>query len=174
VLIKLVFYPLSAKSYQSMAALRQLHPQLQAIKARHGQDQQKAAQETIELYRREKINPFGGCLPVLIQIPVFIALYSTLLGSVELRHAPFVLWIVDLSSKDPYYVLPCLMGLTMLIQQKLNPPAGDPLQEKVMMGLPILFTTIFLNFPAGLVLYWLVNNSLSILQQWFVMRPRNV
>ena len=124
----------------------------------------------MELYKQEKVNPLGGCLPILIQIPVFIALYWVLIESVELRHAPFMLWITDLAAADPYHVLPIIMGLTMLIQQKLNPAPPDPMQAKVMMFLPVVFTILFLNFPAGLVLYWTVNNSLSILQQWYITR----
>lgn len=168
VLIKLAFYHLSAKSYRSMAAMRNLQPRLAALKARYGDDRQKLTQETMALYKAEKVNPLGGCLPILVQIPVFIALYWMILESVELRQAPFILWIRDLSVKDPYYILPILMGVTMFIQQKLNPPPADPTQAKVMQFLPIFFTALFLNFPAGLVLYWVVNNTLSILQQWFI------
>lgn len=170
VLIKLVFYHLSAKSYKSMAAMRKLQPKLQALKERFGEDRQKLTQATMELYKKEKINPLGGCLPIIVQIPVFIALYWVLLESVELRQAPFILWIHDLSVKDPYFILPIIMGLTMFIQQKLNPPPPDPVQAKMMNFLPIVFTFLFISFPAGLVLYWVVNNSLSILQQWYVMR----
>lgn len=170
VLIKLAFYHLSAKSYRSMASMRNLQPRLQALKERYGDDKQKLTQATMELYKAEKVNPLGGCLPILVQIPVFIALYWMLLESVELRQAPFILWIHDLSTKDPYYVLPILMGITMFVQQRLNPPPPDPTQAKVMQFLPIFFTALFLNFPAGLVLYWVVNNTLSILQQWFIMR----
>lgn len=170
VLIKLAFFHLSAKSYRSMAAMRKLQPRLQSLKERHGDDRQKLTQATMELYKTEKINPLGGCLPMVVQIPVFIALYWVLLESVELRQAPFILWIHDLSTKDPYFILPILMGLTMFVQQKLNPPPPDPVQAKVMMFLPVIFTALFLNFPAGLVLYWVVNNSLSILQQWHIMR----
>lgn len=170
VLIKLAFYYLSAKSYRSMAAMRNLQPRLQALKERHGDDRQKLTQATMELYKTEKINPLGGCLPMIVQIPVFIALYFVLIESVELRQAPFILWIHDLSLKDPYYVLPILMGITMFIQQRLNPPPSDPTQAKIMQFLPIIFTFLFLSFPAGLVLYWIVNNTLSILQQWHIMR----
>jgi YidC/Oxa1 family membrane protein insertase len=167
-LIKLAFYHLSAKSYRSMARMRQLQPQLEAIKQRYGEDKQKIMQETMALYKKEGVNPMGGCLPILVQIPVFIALYWVLLESVDLYQAPFILWIRDLSAPDPYYVLPVLMGLTMFIQQKLSPPPADPTQEKVMLLMPILFTALFLYFPAGLVLYWVVNNTLSILQQWYI------
>lgn len=168
VCVKLIFYPLSAASYRSMAAMRKLHPRLLSLKERYGDDRQKLSQATMELYKKEKINPLGGCLPVLVQIPVFIALYWVLLESVELRQAPFILWIKDLSVQDPYYILPIIMGLTMFLQQRLNPTPVDPVQAKVMMFLPVVFTALFLSFPAGLVLYWVVNNSLSILQQWYV------
>jgi len=168
--IKLAFFQLSAKSYKSMAQMRKLQPKIEALRERCGDDRQKLSQETIALYRKEKINPLGGCLPILVQIPVFIALYWVLLESVELRHAPFIFWIHDLSARDPYYILPLLMGVTMFIQQRLSPPPADPVQAKVMMFLPIVFTALFLMFPAGLVLYWVVNNSLSILQQWYITR----
>lgn len=170
VLIKLVFYRLSATSYKSMAGMRKLQPKLLALRERHGDDKAKISQATMELYRQEKVNPLGGCLPILIQIPVFIGLYWVLLESVELRQAPFMLWITDLASADPYHVMPIIMGITMLIQQRLNPAPPDPMQAKIMMFLPILFTGLFWNFPAGLVLYWIVNNSLSILQQWYITR----
>ncbi|ARG98784.1 membrane protein insertase YidC [Legionella micdadei] len=170
VLIKLAFYRLSATSYKSMAGMRKLQPKLQALRERYGDDKAKLSQATMELYRQEKVNPLGGCLPILIQIPVFIALYWVLLESVELRQAPFIFWIKDLSAADPYHILPIIMGATMLIQQKLNPAPPDPMQAKVMMFLPILFTALFWNFPAGLVLYWVVNNALSILQQWYITR----
>ncbi|WP_415072413.1 membrane protein insertase YidC [Legionella sp.] len=170
VLIKLAFYRLSATSYKSMAGMRKLQPKLQALRERYGDDKAKISQATMELYKQEKVNPLGGCLPILIQIPVFIALYWVLLESVELRQAPFILWINDLASADSYHVLPLIMGATMLIQQKLNPAPPDPMQAKVMMFLPILFTGLFWNFPAGLVLYWIVNNTLSILQQWYITR----
>ncbi len=170
VLIKLAFYQLSAKSYKSMAGMRKLQPKLQALRERYGDDKAKMSQATMELYRQEKINPLGGCLPILIQIPVFIALYWVLVESVQLRQAPFILWITDLSAADPYHVLPIIMGITMLVQQKLNPAPPDPTQAKMMMFLPVVFTLLFMNFPAGLVLYWTVNNSLSILQQWYITR----
>lgn len=168
--IKLLFYKLSASSYRSMANMRKLQPKIQALKERFGDDKQKLTQATMELYKKEKMNPVGGCLPILVQIPVFLALYWVLLESVQLRQAPFIFWIQDLSIKDPFYVLPILMGATMLIQQKLNPTPPDPTQAKLMMLMPVIFTVLFVNFPAGLVLYWLVNNSLSILQQWWIMR----
>jgi YidC/Oxa1 family membrane protein insertase len=168
VLIKAAFYPLSAKSYKSMAQMRELAPRLQSMKEKFGDDKQKMQQAMMELYRTEKINPMSGCLPILVQIPVFIALYWMILGSVELRHAPFFGWIQDLSAIDPYYVLPLLMGATMIIQTYLNPAPTDPIQAKVMKIMPIVFSIFFFFFPAGLVLYWLVNNVLSILQQWYV------
>lgn len=168
-LIKILFYKLSASSYRSMGNMRRVQPQIEAIKARYGDDKQKMSQAVMELYRKEKINPLGGCLPILIQIPVFIALYYVLLASVELRQAPFIFWIQDLASKDPYYILPILMGLTMVLQQKLNPAPADPVQAKVMMVMPIVFTALFLSFPAGLVLYWVVNSILSMAQQALIM-----
>ena len=169
-LIKLAFYRLSATSYKSMAAMRKLQPKLLQLRERYGDDKAKVSQATMELYKQEKVNPLGGCLPIVIQIPVFIALYWVLLESVELRQAPFIFWIKDLSMPDPFHILPIIMGVTMLIQQRLNPAPPDPMQAKVMMFLPILFTGLFWNFPAGLVLYWVVNNSLSILQQWYITR----
>ncbi len=169
-IIKLIFFPLSAASYKSMANMRRLSPKLKALKERYGDDRQKMSKAMMEIYKKEKINPLGGCLPILVQIPVFIALYWVLLESVEMRQAPFALWITDLSAKDPYYVLPLLMGASMWIQQKLNPPPLDPMQQKIMQALPIIFTAFFAFFPAGLVLYWVVNNCLSIAQQWYITR----
>ncbi len=166
VLIKLVFYPLSAASYKSMAKMRKLAPRLQQLKERYGDDRQKMHEAMMKIYQEEKINPLGGCLPILVQIPVFIALYWVLLGAVELRQAPFALWIQDLSMPDPYYVLPIVMAITSFIQIKLSPASPDPVQQKVMMAMPIMFSVMFIFFPSGLVLYWLVNNVLSILQQW--------
>ncbi|MGH8557545.1 MAG: membrane protein insertase YidC [Methylococcales bacterium] len=168
--IKAIFFPLSAASYRSMAKMRKLQPKLQAIKERYEDDKPRFNQEMMALYRAEKVNPLGGCFPILVQIPVFISLYWVLMETVELRQAPFVLWIDDLSVKDPYYVLPLLMGFTMWIQQRLNPTPVDPIQEKVMKLFPYIFTIFFLWFPAGLVLYWVVNNSLSIIQQWYITR----
>jgi YidC/Oxa1 family membrane protein insertase len=168
--VKLVFFKLSETSYKSMANMRKLTPRLQSLKERYGDDKQKLNQAMMELYKKEKINPLGGCLPILVQIPVFIALYWVLLESVELRQAPFMLWIQDMSSPDPYYILPLLMGATMFIQQKLNPAPMDPVQAKVMMVLPVVFTVFFAFFPSGLVLYWVVNNTLSIAQQWVITR----
>lgn len=170
VLIKLVFYPLSAKSYRSMAHMRVLGPKLQKLKEQYGDDRQRLHQAMMELYKTEKVNPLGGCLPVVVQIPVFISLYWVLLASVEMRHAPFMLWIQDLSATDPYFVLPIIMGLTMIIQTKLNPTPPDPIQAKVMMVMPFAFSIFFFFFPAGLVLYWVVNNTLSIAQQWQITR----
>ncbi len=169
-IVKLLFYKLSATSYRSMANMRLLTPKVTKIRERFGDDRQRMSQAMMELYKKEKINPLGGCLPMLVQIPVFIALYWVLLESVELRQAPFMLWINDLSNKDPFYVLPLLMGATMFVQQKLHPPPPDPVQAKVMMALPFIFTLFFAFFPAGLVLYWVVNNSLSILQQWYILQ----
>jgi YidC/Oxa1 family membrane protein insertase len=168
--IKALFFPLSAASYKSMAKMRTLGPRLQQLKERYGDDKMKMQQEMMEIYRKEKVNPLGGCLPMLVQIPVFIALYWVLLGSVEMRHAPWLGWIHDLSAKDPYYILPIIMGVTMLIQTKLNPTPPDPMQAKIMLAMPIVFTVMFLWFPAGLVLYWVVNNTLSIVQQWQITR----
>jgi YidC/Oxa1 family membrane protein insertase len=170
ILIKLAFYKLSETSYKSMANMRQLAPRMKTLKERYGDDRQKLNQAMMEMYKKEKINPLGGCLPIVVQIPVFIALYWVLLESVELRHAPFILWITDMSSPDPYYILPLLMGVTMWIQQRLNPAPMDPIQAKVMMMLPIVFTVFFAFFPSGLVLYWVVNNTLSIAQQWVITR----
>ena len=172
-MIKLAFYPLSAASYRSMSKMRNLQPKIKQLRERYGEDRQKMTQETMELYRREKVNPFGGCLPILIQIPIFIALYWVLVESVQLRQAPFIFWIQDLAVKDPFYILPILMGITMILQQRMNPAPPDPTQAKIMMFLPVVFTVLFLNFPAGLVLYWVVNNTISMLQQGFIMRQVN-
>lgn len=173
ILIKAVFYKLSATSYVSMAKMRALQPKMNELKERFSDDRQQLNKAVMELYRREKVNPLGGCLPILIQIPVFIALYWVLVESVELRQAPFILWIHDLSAPDPYFILPVIMGFTMFLQQKLSPKPADPMQAKVMMFLPVFFTFLFLKFPSGLVLYWVVNNSASILQQWYIMRRYN-
>ncbi len=169
-LIKLAFFHLSATSYKSMANMRKLQPRLQALKERFGDDRQALNESMMKMYREEKINPLGGCLPIVVQIPVFIALYWVLLESVELRQAPFIFWIHDLSTKDPFFVLPILNGVSMLIQQRLNPTPMDPIQAKVMMVLPVMFTAFFAFFPAGLVLYWVVNSVLSITQQWYITR----
>ena len=169
-LIKLAFYKLSAASYRSMAKMRKVQPRFQALRERYGDDKQKLNQAMWEMYRKEKINPLGGCLPILIQMPVFLSLYWVLIESVEMRQAPFMLWIQDLSTKDPFYILPLLMGITMFIQFKLNPRPPDPIQEKVFMLMPIFMTAFMAFFPAGLVLYWFVNNLLSIAQQWVITR----
>ena len=170
VMIKLAFFQLSATSYKSMARMRKLQPRITALRERYSADKQRMNQAMMELYREEKINPLGGCLPILVQIPVFIALYWVLLESVELRQASFIGWLDDLSLHDPYFVLPVAMGLTMLVQQKLNPTPPDPMQAKIMMALPFVFTFFFLFFPSGLVLYWFVNNMLSIIQQWVITK----
>ena len=168
VLVKLAFYPLSAASYRSMANMRRMQPELVRLKERYGDDRQAMSQAMMKLYKEEKINPLGGCLPILLQMPVFLALYWALLESVELRHAEWIGWIKDLSEMDPYFILPVLMGASMFFQQKLNPTPPDPMQAKVMQFMPIIFTVFFLFFPAGLVLYWLTNNILSIAQQWYI------
>ncbi len=170
IVIKLAFFPLSAASYRSMARMRAVSPKMQALKEQHGNDRQKMSQAMMELYKKEKINPLGGCLPILVQMPVFLALYWVLLESVEMRQAPWMFWITDLSIKDPFFILPIIMGVTMFIQQQLNPTPPDPMQARVMKLLPIIFTFFFLWFPAGLVLYWVVNNVLSIAQQWYITR----
>ena len=170
VLIKLAFFPLSAASYRSMARMRAVAPKMAALKEQHAGDKQKLSQGMMELYKKEKINPLGGCLPILVQMPVFLSLYWVLLESVEMRQAPFMFWLTDLSSKDPFFILPIIMGLSMFVQQQLNPTPPDPMQAKVMKLLPIIFTFFFLWFPAGLVLYWVVNNLLSIGQQWYITR----
>ncbi|MGD8275437.1 MAG: membrane protein insertase YidC [Thiohalocapsa sp.] len=170
ILIKAAFYKLSETSYKSMANMRKLAPRLKALKDRYGDDKERMNQAMMELYKKEKINPLGGCLPILVQIPVFIALYWVLLESVELRHAPFILWIDNLTAPDPWFVLPVIMGVSMFVQQKLNPPPPDPMQEKIFMALPFVFTVFFAFFPAGLVLYWTVNQLLSITQQWYITR----
>lgn len=170
ILLKLIFYPLSEASYRSMGKMRVLAPKLQKLKEQYGDDKARMQQAMMEIYKTEKINPLGGCLPIVVQIPVFIALYWVLLASVELRHAPFMLWVQDLSRPDPWFVLPVLMGATMIIQTRLNPEPPDPVQAKVMKIMPIVFSAMFFFFPAGLVLYWLVNNILSILQQWNINR----
>ncbi len=168
VLIKIVFYRLSESSYRSMANMRKLQPKLASLKERYGEDKQKFSEEMMKLYRTEKINPLGGCLPMLVQIPVFIALYWVLVESVELRQAPWILWINDLTAKDPYFVLPIIMGVSMWLQHKLNPQPMDEMQRKVFQILPPVFTVFFAFFPSGLVLYWVVNNILSIAQQWVI------
>lgn len=169
ILIKILFYGFSSKSFISMAKMKELQPRIKALKERFGDDRMGLQKATMELYKEKKVNPLGGCLPMLIQIPVFIALYWVITQSVDFRQAPFAFWINDLSVKDPYYVLPLLMMLTMLLQQKLSPSSADPSQAKAMMIMPIVFAFLFRNFPAGLVLYWSVNNLVQALQQWYVM-----
>ncbi|MCA1798430.1 MAG: membrane protein insertase YidC [Xanthomonadaceae bacterium] len=170
ILIKLAFFKLSETSYRSMANMRKVQPRMKALQERYKDDRQRLNQAMMDLYKTEKINPLGGCLPILVQIPVFIALYWVLLESVELRQAPWALWIQDLSSRDPFFVLPLLMGASMLLQQRLNPAPMDPVQQKVMTFLPIIFTVFFAFFPAGLVLYWFVNNLISLGQQYYITR----
>lgn len=170
VLIKLAFYRLSAASYRSMASMRKLTPKLATLKERFGDDKQKFNQAMMELYRTEKINPLGGCLPILVQMPVFLAFYWVLVESIELRQAPFIFWLQDLTAMDPYFILPVIFGLSMWFQQRLNPAPQDPAQAMVMKAFPIVFTVFFAFFPSGLVLYWVVNNLLSIAQQWHITR----
>ncbi len=170
IIIKGLFYKLSEASYKSMANMRKLAPRMKALKDRYGDDKAKMNQATMEMYKKEKINPLSGCLPIMVQIPVFIALYWVLLESVELRQAPFIFWLDDLSKEDPYYVLPFLMAASMFVQQKLNPAPLDPMQAKIMMSLPFIFGIFFAFFPSGLVLYWVVNNLVSITQQWYITR----
>lgn len=168
--VKLALYPLSAASFRSMAKMRKVAPQMKRLQERYADDRQKLSQEMMALYRKEGANPLGGCLPMLVQMPVFISLYWVLFESVELRQAPFFLWINDLSAMDPLFVLPILMGASMFAQQSLNPPMPDPMQARIMKMMPIMFTVLFLFFPSGLVLYWLVNNLLSMTQQWVITR----
>ena len=168
--IKALFFKLSEASYKSMAKMRKVQPKLAKMKEQYGDDRQRFNTEMMAMYKREKVNPMGGCLPIMVQIPVFISLYWVLVETVELRQAPFALWLTDLSAQDPFFVLPVLMGITMKLQQSLNPPPIDPVQAKVMKMFPLIFTVFFLFFPSGLVLYWVVNNTLSFCQQWFITR----
>lgn len=168
VIIKVLFFPLTQKSMRSMKDMQKVQPYIKIIQERYKNDKAQLNTEMMRIYKEHKINPLGGCMPMLLQIPVFIALYNALLVSIELRGAPFMLWIQDLSEKDPYYITPVVMGATMLLQQKMTPTVGDPMQAKIMMFLPVIFTFMFLNFPAGLVIYWLVNNVLSIAQQYYM------
>lgn len=168
--VKAIFFKLSEMSYRSMAKMRKVSPRMKQMKERYGDDRQAMSKAMMEMYKREKINPMGGCFPILVQMPVFIALYWVLLESVEMRHAPFILWIDNLSAKDPYFILPVIMGVSMYIQQKLNPAPIDPVQQKIFQYMPIVFTVMFAFFPAGLVLYWVVNNILSITQQYVITR----
>jgi YidC/Oxa1 family membrane protein insertase len=170
IIIKAIFFYPSAMSYRSMAKMRKLAPKMKALKDRIGDDKQKMSQEMMKLYKKEKVNPMGGCLPILIQMPVFISLYWVLMESVELRHAPFALWITDLSVMDPYFIFPLVMGATMFIQQQLNPTPPDPMQAKIMKWMPVAFTFMFLWFPVGLVIYWVTNNTLSIIQQYIITK----
>lgn len=170
ILVKILLYPLSAASLKSMAKMRTLQPEMARIKELYGDDRQKAGQEQMALFKKHRVNPLGGCFPMLLQMPVFIALYWVLSESVEIRHSPWIIWIQDLSAKDPLFILPLIMGASMFLMQKLQPAPTDPMQAKVFQLMPIVFTFFFLMFPAGLVLYWTVNNLLSILQQWFVNR----
>jgi len=172
-MIKILFYWPTQKAYESMASMRKLQPEMKRVRELHGDDRQKMGQEMMGLYKKNKVNPMGGCLPIVIQIPVFFALYKSLLVSIELRQAPFYGWITDLSVMDPYYVLPIIMGASMIVQQSLNPAPMDPMQAKIMKFLPVIFTFMFLFFPSGLVLYWLVNNILAIAQQWYILKVRN-
>ncbi len=170
VIIKLLFWPLTQKSYTSMKAMQTLQPEMKKLREKYRGDKEGLNRSMMELYKEHRVNPLGGCLPMLVQIPVFIALYKVLLGTIELRHAPFAFWLTDLSVKDPYYITPIIMGATMFIQQKMTPSTMDPMQAKMMLAMPVVFTFIFLNFPSGLVLYWLVNNLLTIFQQYLIYR----
>jgi YidC/Oxa1 family membrane protein insertase len=168
ILVKIIFFKLSETSYKSMAKMKKLAPRMQMLKERFGDDRKKFSEALMKVYKEEKVNPLGGCFPILIQIPVFISLYWVIIESVEMRHAPFIGWINDLSSADPFFVLPITMGITMYVQQKLNPPPTDEMQKKIFMALPFIFTFLFATFPSGLVLYWVTNNVLSIAQQYII------
>jgi YidC/Oxa1 family membrane protein insertase len=170
VIIKLLFWPLTQKSYTSMKAMQKLQPEMGKIREKYKNDKERLNREMMELYKKNRVNPLGGCLPMLVQIPVFFALYKVLLGDIALRHAPFAFWLTDLSAKDPYYVTPIIMGATMFIQQKMTPSSMDPTQAKMFMLMPVVFTFMFLNFPSGLVIYWLINNLLTIGQQYYINR----
>jgi YidC/Oxa1 family membrane protein insertase len=170
VLVKAVLYPLSAASYKSMANMRRVAPQMKRLQERYADDRQKLSQEMMNLYKKEQVNPLGGCLPMLLPMPIFIALYWVLFESVELRQAPFMLWINDLAAMDPFFILPLLMGGSMYLTQLMSPAVGDPMQVRMMKMMPIMFTVLFLFFPAGLVLYWLVNNVLGVAQQYYVIK----
>jgi YidC/Oxa1 family membrane protein insertase len=174
VLLKLAFYWLNAKAYASMAKMKAINPKVTEMRERLKDKPQQMQQEMMRIYREEKVNPLGGCLPIAIQIPFFIALYWVLLSSVEMRNAPWILWITDLSTKDPYYILPLLMTVTTVLQTWLNPTPPDPMQAKLMWIMPLMFSFMFFFFPAGLVLYWLTNNILSIAQQWVINRQLGV
>jgi len=170
VILKILFFPLTHKSYKSMKEMQKLQPKMLELKEKYKDDREALNRSTMELYKTHKVNPLGGCLPMVVQIPVFFALYKALMFSIELRHAPFMFWITDLAAKDPYYVTPIIMGATMFIQQKMTPSTMDPMQAKMMLALPVVFTFMFLNFPSGLVIYWLVNNILTIAQQAYINR----
>jgi YidC/Oxa1 family membrane protein insertase len=172
-IVKIIFWPLGNLSSKSMKAMKDLQPKIEALKEKYKGDQSKIGQETMALYREHKVNPFSGCLPILIQIPVFFGLYKALMYSIELRHSPFFFWIQDLSAKDPYYITPIIMGVTQFIVQKMTPAMGDPTQQKIMLFMPVIFTFFFLNFPAGLVIYWLFNNVLQIGQQFYINKKMN-
>ena len=170
VLIKIIFWPLTHKSYSSMKSMQKLQPEMAKLRDKFKNDKERLNKEMMQLYKTHSVNPLGGCLPMIVQIPVFFALYKVLLDSIALRHAPFAFWLTDLSAKDPYYITPILMGASMFVQQKMTPTTADPMQAKIFMMMPIVFTFMFLNFPSGLVIYWLVNNLLTILQQYFIHR----
>lgn len=178
IIIKMLFWPLSQKSYKSMEKMKKIQPLMAEVREKYKDDKDQMNKEVMRLYKAHKVNPAGGCLPMFLQIPVFFALYQALLGAIELRHAPFIehlpftdlVWLADLSAKDPFYITPIIMGGTMFLQQKMTPTAGDPTQAKIMLFMPVVFTFIFLNFPSGLVVYWMVNNILSIAQQWMISR----
>jgi len=171
VILKALFFPLTNKSYKSMKGMQKIQPEMAKLREKYKDDRDTMNKEVMALYRDHKVNPMGGCLPMVVQIPVFFALYKSLMFSIELRHAPFFLWVTDLADKDPYYVTPVIMGITMFIQQKMTPSQMDPMQQKMMLALPVVFTFMFLSFPSGLVLYWLVNNVLTIAQQMYINRP---
>jgi YidC/Oxa1 family membrane protein insertase len=172
IIIKIIFWPLGNKSYKSMKEMQKLQPKIAELRERYKNDKAKLSRETMALYKTHKVNPLGGCLPMIIQIPVFFGLYKALMYSIELRHAPFYFWIQDLSAKDPYYITPIIMGATMVIQQKMSPSMGDPLQQKIMMLMPVIFTFLFISSPSGLVIYWLFQNILSIGQQYYINKRR--
>jgi YidC/Oxa1 family membrane protein insertase len=168
IVVKLLTYPLTIKSMASMKKMQAIQPKLMELRAKFKNEPQKLNAAMMELYRKHGVNPMSGCLPMIIQIPIFFALYKALLVSVELKGSPFIFWITDLSAKDPYYITPIIMGITMFIQQKMTPSTMDPMQQKLFLFMPIIFTFLFLNFPSGLVIYWLTNNILSIAQQYYI------
>ena len=168
IILKALFFPLTHKSYKSMKGMQKIQPEMAKLREKYKDDRDAMNKAVMELYREHKVNPMGGCLPMVVQIPVFFALYKSLMFSIELRHAPFFFWVTDLADKDPYYVTPVIMGITMFFQQKMTPSNMDPMQQKMMLALPVVFTFMFLSFPSGLVLYWLVNNVLTISQQMYI------